>query len=207
MKKLIASILAIYVLAACSLSFAEQAEPHVEGEWYVLQNYSNEGLSVSEINGNTYVFQNKYGDRYTFKDEGYVLFESEGTSEEIVTEYASAEGVSLYYYIQDNDIYGYMLLDRFGEWRMYNISISNTLFLLGGKIIPYGDKQTGEYLYRRNMLYITTEDTYIRGSVEWRGQDAFIYSLDEEEYTVQFGDTEVNYGTPFVVFVSTTIGK
>lgn len=207
MKKLIASILAIYVLAACSLSFAEQPDAQVEGEWYVLQKYSNEGLPVSEINGNTYVFQNRNGDRYTFKDEGYVLFESEGTSEEIVTEYASADGVSLYYDIQDNDIYGYMLLDRFGEWRMYDISVSNTLFLLGGKVIPYGDKQVGEYLYSRNMLYITSDDTYIRGSVEWYGCDAFVYSLDEEEYTVQFGDTEVNYGTPFMVFISTTVQK
>ncbi len=208
MKKLVAFAVAVYVLVSGVVSLAEQNAPAVEGEWYVLREYSNNRMPISVADNNTYVVQFKNGDRYTFKDDGAFMFESEGYSEEIVTEYAEpSDSIRLYYDIQDEEIYGYILLDSSGEWSMYEISNGKTMFLLGGKVIPYGGKQSGEYMYSKNMLYITNDDTYIRGSVEWHGQDAFIYFLDEEEYTVQFGDTEVNYGTPFMVFISTTVRK
>jgi hypothetical protein len=56
-------------------------------------------------------------------------------------------------------------------------------------------------------MYMTQGDKYIRGTVRPQGDFAFVFDVDADPWIETFGEIEVDYGTPYYLFVSTSIGK
>ena len=200
MKKLIALFIAL--LVPC-IAVAEQDVFSVEGEWYATLLYGDMCHSATEKGENCFCVSTVYGDEI-YRPDGVAECETESITMEYIR---FSEDAVLYYDRQDGEIDGILFMRTDGEWKQYFVDLSVMTLFIDGDMIPYqgGDRQ--RYIVTENMMFITNDESYLRGKIQRFGSDAFALILDADPFTVTFGETTVNYGVPFYLFVSTSIGK
>lgn len=220
MKKIVA--IAILLMLPC-FAAAEQDSFQIDGEWYGIATYTKWMCHTAELmeDGRFYV-KWQDGEDVVFHDNGKIDIihkeectdfrtndpRNESETETINTEFCRLSDDSLLFYdVIDKELYGYLLTVQNGEWTVYSLEGGKMLLFLNGKVIHYDDGGTVDYIVSGNHMYMTQGDTYIRGTVKPQGNNAFIFDVDADPWVVTFGEIEVDYGTPFYLFVSTSIGE
>ncbi len=220
MKKIIALVL---VLLIPCIAMAEQDELQIEGEWYVVAMNTHKMCrnAVLKEDGSFYA-SGPDGEDIVFREQGQIDYihikewfdpRTKETHQETETETISAEfcrlfdEAVLYYGITDNDLTGYYVCYVDDGWKAYFLSSTSMVLFLNGKATPYNGNGSADYLVSGDSMYIAQDDQYVRGKIKQQGDRAFIFDIDADPWIVTYGETEVDYGTPFYLFISTSIGK
>jgi hypothetical protein len=220
MKKIVAIVL---LLILPCFAAAEQDSLQIDGEWYGFATYTNMNCRAAELreDGCFYVKWSD-GEEIVFYDQGQIDFihteewtdfrtkeiRKETETETINMEFCRmADDSLLFYDVMDREMSCYYLTMQNGEWIVYSLDSGKMLLFLNGRIIHHDGGDTVDYLVSGSQMYMTQGDKYIRGTVRPQGDFAFVFDVDADPWIETFGEIEVDYGTPYYLFVSTSIGK
>ena len=220
MKKIVA--IAMLLILPC-FAAAEQDSFQIDGEWYGVASYTKWMCHTAELREDGCFYVNwQDGEDVVFHDQGQIDIihteewidfrtkepRQETDIETINTEFCRLSDNSLLFYdVIDRELHGYFLTMQNGEWTIYSLEGGKMLLFLNGKVIHYDGGETVDYLVSGNHMYMTQGDKYIRGTVKPQGNYAFVFDVDADPWVETFGEIEVDYGTPFYLFVRTSIGK
>lgn len=220
MKRII--VLVLVLLLPC-IAVAEQGDFQIEGEWYCTAMHTRMMCYNADLKEDGCYYVNlQDGEGIVFREQGQVDFiraeerfdlltketHLETETETIITEYCRlSDGAILYYDVKENELSGYYICYTDDGWIVYLLDSAKMILFLNGKAIPYFDGDTFEYLVSGNSMYLTQGEQYVRGRIAQQGDKAFVFDIDADPWIVDYGEHEVNYGTPFYLFISTSIGK
>lgn len=220
MKRIVA--IALLLIFPC-FAAAEQGNFQIDGEWYGFSTYANMNCRAAELreDGCFYVKWND-GEEIVFYDQGQIDFihteewtdfrtkdiRRESETETINAEFCRlADDSLLFYDVMDREMSCYYLTMQNGDWTVYSLDSGKMLLFLNGKVIHREGGDTVDYLVSGNWMYMTQGDKYIRGTVNPKGNYAFVFDIDTDPWVEIYEGIEIDYGTPFYLFVSTSIGK
>lgn len=201
MKRFVALFLAVILLPCCASATGE--EFNAEGEWFCAILYENMcALATIDAEGN-YHISDSYGEQI-FRING----EIEDPYESIkAVRIQLADDSCLYYTVQDHELQGCLFLNVDDSWRCYSVESQDMVLFSNGSITHFNEGETVDYLISGENMYMKNSDTYLRGTIRQFDHSVFAFDMDTDPYTVTFGDKTVDYGTPFYLFISTSIGK
>lgn len=219
MRKLFAILAALVLLLQCA-SVAEQNNFQPEGEWYCASAYTNLDCYKAELQGDgsfylswndeTEIFFHEDGQiDHVYTDE-YTDFRSNEPRTEVITETENTEycrlsdDACLFYTIVDNELYCYYFTRQNNEWIVYSMDSGKLILFMNGRAIPYTDGDPFEYYISGNQMYLIHEDQYLRGEFNPIGDSAFVFDIDMEPWIYKDGETEINFGTKFYLFINTS---
>ena len=219
MNKLLALTIALIFLLPLA-SLAEQNNFELEGEWYCTSAYTNldcykaelreDGCYYLEWNDEVEIVFHEDGQIDHICTEEYTDFRSNESRTEVTTETEDAkfcrlsDDACLFYGIVDNELNCYYFIRRDNEWIVYPMYNGKLLLFLNGRAIPYTDGDPVEYYISGNHMYLIQEDQYVRGEINPHGEFAFVFDVDTDPWIDTHGEIEINYGTPFCLFINTT---
>lgn len=220
MKKILALFIVLFLPCIAS---AEEDTLQVDGEWYAVVMHTNMSCRSADLkvdgcyyvswsNGEDIVFRER-GEIEFIHTEEWVDFHTKETQREVETETIVSEycrlsdDAVLYYDVMDDELTGYYICKSDNEWIAYLLDSASMVLFLNGKVIPYNGDASADYLVSGDKMFMTQGDKYVRGMIRQQGQNAFIYDIDADPWIVTYGEVEVDYGKPFYLFVSTSIGK
>lgn len=220
MKKIIAVVL---VLLLPCIAVAEQNGFQIEGEWYVVAMHTRMMCCNADLKEDgCYYVSWQDGEDIVFREQGQVDFihteewtdrltketRRETETETVAVEYCRlSDDAVLYYDVMDNELSGYYICNADDGWKAYFLDSARMMLFLNGKATLYDGDGTVDYLVSENSMYMTQGEQYVRGKIEQHGDNAFVFDIDADPWIVAYGETEVDYGTPFYLFISTSIEK
>lgn len=220
MLKFFAILFTLIMILPCA-SVAEQDDFQIEGEWFCIYGYTNLDCHKAELreDGSYYIRWNDESEIVFYEDgqvdhihtEEYTDFRSNETRKEVQTETENTEycrlsdDACLYYVIMDNELYGYYFIKRDNDWTVYNFYNEKCFLFLNGRAIPYTDGDPVEYYTSGNQMFLIHEDQYVRGKIQPIGEHAFVFDIDSSPLIDTNGEIEVDYGTPFYLFINASV--
>ena len=175
--------------------------PDLNGEWFVASQYNNRfDSAVRDNNG----FIIRYNDgEIVYSSDGSIAFPAQ--SEENLDYKVISNDMVLYYEVKDHILFAQAFLHIDNEWRAYSIEGKKVLFL-NDAIIPSDGEEKSPFYCSGDNMYLAKGNTYIRGKVQHINENAFIFQIDADPYVVNFSNgLTVNYGTPFYLFIRSSI--
>ena len=211
-------------VAPISQTLPEQNSLQIEGEWFGIGLYTNMDCHSAELdeNGCFHVLQkvsyNSQTNEMVFYPQGdmtYAITEvySRITGETITEqkvenkhyEYKKLSDNAVLYYLLDGDKLSGVIFIKCDSWRMYYVSGAQRLIFFNGRVIPYDGKNTAEYLMSGSQMFLVKDNSYTRGTIRQFGSNAFIYDITVDPNTYEGDDYTNVFGTPFYLFISTSI--
>lgn len=225
MKKIIALALVLlipYIAMECRAE-AEQSSFQIEGEWYCVALRTRMMCYNANLKEDGCYYVNlRDGEDAVFREQGKIDFihteewtdhrtnetHRETETDTITAKYCRlSDDAILYYDVIDNELSGYYICFAGDEWKAYFLDSTSMVLFLNGKATSYNGNSAADYLVSGNSMYMAHDNQYVRGRIEQQGDSAFIYYIDADSEIVTYGETEVDYGTPFCLFISTSIMK
>ncbi len=219
MKKVL-SLLLIVVIMLSSTVYAESDDYQIEGEWYTSTSYTNLCYELT-TDGDGCFYNSSQKQKTVFYPDGRIdtidtkeyvnvygeksYIESEPDTLSMKIEKLADESI-IYYDIMNNELTGIIII-KDDIWKAYSIGAAKKIFCLNGKAISHDSNKSMDYHVVGNQLFFTNGQEYISGTVRKLGEKAFTYDIDADPWIVSHGDKEYNYGTPFYIFISTSIGN
>lgn len=199
MKRFVALLFATILLSCCASATSE--EFNAEGEWFCAILYENMCASATiDEEGNYYIGSSNY--EQIFRING----EIEDSYESIkAVRIQLSDDACLYYTVQDHELQGCLFMNVDDSWRCYTVESQDMMLFLNGSITHLNEGGTVDYLISEENMYMKNSETYIRGTIKQLNDMVFVFNIDTDPYTVTFGDKTVDYGTPFYLFISTSI--
>lgn len=205
MGKFFALLVALVMLLQCA-SMAEQLEFQLEGEWYASHQYS-ELYDCADLDENNIFHIRKNDEVAIYYPDGVVDYYGDVGKVERVQ---LSESAVIYYIIQNTKLYGEMLcadlfLKTDDSWKRYSVESSVRLLVFNGQIISQKNNERVPYMLSGDDMFLIFEDKYVGGSIQAFGDTVFIYDIGEEQRVIGEGDNAIDWGTPFYLFINTSI--
>lgn len=206
--KRVALMIAIFLFAfSCCSALSDQSDFDIQGEWYIGLYYSNETSPVIvEEDGSFLVSISGYN--YLCHSDG--IIEYDGKQEQYNSIIMPCGAVLLYNTsigsISKKEVMsGILIFPSEDGYKSVSVSEIYQVLLLNGRYIRYDIEDAKDYYVSGQTLYLTDGATYIRGSYVTYDDSFFIYEIESEPVTYMIGDYEVNYGTPVMFFLRSSI--
>ena len=206
------AFLLVYLLLG--FGAAAEGEPYdFQDEWYVFNFYPNKCLQAQATDEGGFSFGDDMSKSIVHPDG---LIEENGTTEQATMLSLPNNGpgeLSLVYRVRDSklarldDLEGLLFIQNDGQCLAYPVEGLYLLLMIDGKFLSFDGAYSGEYYQIDDRLFLVKDNKYTRGYIESNSTDTFMYFLDEEPYTLQYGDIEFNYGKPVQLFIRASLMK
>lgn len=203
--KCFALLFMLVFLLQCA-SVAEQDSFQLEGEWYASHQYS-ELFDYADLDENNIFRIQKNDEVAIYYPDGVVDYYGDIGR---VKRVQLSESAVIYYIIQNTKLYGeVMCADLFlktdDSWKRYSVESSVRLLVFNGQIISQKNNERVPYMLSGDDMFLIFEDKYVGGSIQTFGDTVFKYDIGEEQRVIGEGDNGINWGTPFYLFINTSL--
>lgn len=202
MKKCFVWVIIVILAFAGYPSHADSVEYDIQGEWFAEAFYTKLCRSASVNEKGVFVIVD--GEESVLLHENGLVEYSNGEIQNVSVKRLSDDCI-LFYDVMEKTLSGMLLVLNGEDWKQYDIYSAELILTLNGNMIKYSENVKTDYLYMGEELYISNGDKYTRGNVQFYGEDAFMYLIDDEPYIVSYGDYKSDWGTPLMFFVRSNI--